>query len=265
MKEGRSFKNILSLFQWGVIFVLGGSLVATVNMMSGANDQAKRLLERVDRIERTLQSSANRVEVTYTRTSRPPTQRPSQTPRATFTAVSTATLRSTNTQVPAPTDTLQPTNTQVPEATETLAPTATALTSSPNLVPKTSMNVRSGPGTNYPTIGLLPAQTPVPVIGTNSAQTWFIIEYQNGMGWVYGGSGRENVEGDVSKLAVVDPPPPPNPQPANPTAAPAGNTGLPGPCPRNCTACVAAGWTAEQCGQCPNLDRDKDGVACYGN
>ncbi len=36
-------------------------------------------------------------------------------------------------------------------------------------------------------------------------------------------------------------------------------------CPRNCEQAIQMGLTAEQAGQCPNLDRDKDGVACYGD
>jgi hypothetical protein len=36
-------------------------------------------------------------------------------------------------------------------------------------------------------------------------------------------------------------------------------------CPRNCKAAVAAGLSEEQAGKCPNLDRDHDGKACYGN
>lgn len=36
-------------------------------------------------------------------------------------------------------------------------------------------------------------------------------------------------------------------------------------CPRNCEAAVAAGMSAQAAGQCPNLDRDGDGVACYGD
>ncbi len=36
-------------------------------------------------------------------------------------------------------------------------------------------------------------------------------------------------------------------------------------CPRNCAAAVAMGLSAQQAGTCPNLDRDHDGVACYGD
>jgi hypothetical protein len=34
-------------------------------------------------------------------------------------------------------------------------------------------------------------------------------------------------------------------------------------CPRNCDEARAQGLTAQQAGQCPNLDRDNDGLACY--
>ena len=36
-------------------------------------------------------------------------------------------------------------------------------------------------------------------------------------------------------------------------------------CPRNCSTAVAAGMSAQEAGRCPKLDRDKDGVACYGD
>lgn len=36
-------------------------------------------------------------------------------------------------------------------------------------------------------------------------------------------------------------------------------------CPSNCAEAVALGWTAQQAGQCSNLDRDGDGVACYND
>lgn len=36
-------------------------------------------------------------------------------------------------------------------------------------------------------------------------------------------------------------------------------------CPANCSEAVALGWTAQQAAQCSHLDRDGDGVACYGD
>jgi hypothetical protein len=36
-------------------------------------------------------------------------------------------------------------------------------------------------------------------------------------------------------------------------------------CPRTCATAIARGMSAQEAGQCRNLDRDKDGVACYGD
>ena len=47
-----------------------------------------------------------------------------------------------------------------------------------------NLRVRSGPGTTYAQIGLLPAGTTVPVVGRNEAANWLLIEFQGGRGWV---------------------------------------------------------------------------------
>lgn len=36
-------------------------------------------------------------------------------------------------------------------------------------------------------------------------------------------------------------------------------------CPSNCAGAVAMGLSPEQAATCPGLDRDRDGVACYGD
>jgi hypothetical protein len=36
-------------------------------------------------------------------------------------------------------------------------------------------------------------------------------------------------------------------------------------CPRNCSTAVARGMSAQDAAKCPGLDRDHDGVACYGD
>ena len=78
---------------------------------------------------------------------------------------------------------------------------------------------------------------------------------------------------------VVTMSPPPVARSGVPTARPdVRNTNTPRPtsvpratrvpgqsCPRNCSTAVAAGMSAQEAGRCPKLDRDKDGVACYGD
>lgn len=48
-----------------------------------------------------------------------------------------------------------------------------------------------------------------------------------------------------------------------PIVQPPSNPGL--VCPRTCATAIALGWTQEQAGQCSNLDRNHNGVACYGS
>lgn len=50
-----------------------------------------------------------------------------------------------------------------------------------------AVNVRSGPGTNFETLGLLSVNTPVTLVGQNSSGTWlqiFYAEAENDRGWV---------------------------------------------------------------------------------
>lgn len=90
-------------------------------------------------------------------------------------------------------------------------PTATTLV---------GLNVRSGPGTDYPVIGRLPEGQSVPITGRNSEGSWWQITFplgSNEPGWISGSdqfSRASNAEG----VAVV--PAPPRPTPAPPTATP---------------------------------------------
>lgn len=58
-------------------------------------------------------------------------------------------------------------------------------------------------------------------------------------------------------------------QPTNsspvPTTAPSADAGVSFVCPRNCDGAVAMGLSPQQAATCPRLDRDHDGVACYGD
>jgi hypothetical protein len=70
--------------------------------------------------------------------------------------------------------------------------------------------VRSGPGQNYPEIGLLTAGQKVPAVGTSPGGEWVKIIYpgvQGGVAWVFG-----NLVGVSGPLPVVSPPPTPTPR-----------------------------------------------------
>jgi len=115
----------------------------------------------------------------------------------------------TSTAQAAPTNTLVPTVTQteIQTATTETPPTQTgALTIRANV----DTNCRLGPSTLYDIVGYLLADRQSEVQGRNDSQTWWYIENPGKSGafcWVWGQT--TNVQGDVSLLPVINPPPPP--------------------------------------------------------
>lgn len=111
--------------------------------------------------------------------------------------------------VPTPTATrvLAPTNANTQP--ENASPDSAAVQPDiePQLVAPGTVNIRSGPGTNYQVIGALNANAPVQVIGRNQDASWWQIEINNGaMGWV--ASSVVSASNTESIPAVEAPPPP---------------------------------------------------------
>jgi hypothetical protein len=109
-----------------------------------------------------------------------------------------------------PTPTPEPTQTPIPGVNVTILQ---------------NMNVRSGPGTNYPVIGPGPAGETGKVVGRNTDSSWLQVEYprgRDGTGWLY--APLVQVTGDPATVDVVNvappPPPPPTPTPAAPPPPP---------------------------------------------
>jgi hypothetical protein len=72
------------------------------------------------------------------------------------------------------------------------------------------INVRGGPGTAYPKVGVLLAGQQAPAKGVSSGGDWIMIEYQGipgGLAWVY----SPLVDPPKGQLPVVEPPPTPTP------------------------------------------------------
>ncbi len=124
-----------------------------------------------------------------------------QTPTGTITSTVTGTPSLTSTPVPAPTGTGTPT----PAPTATPGPaTATA---------NTAVNVRTGPGTNYPVIGTLLAGQSAGITGVSPDGAWWQINFAGGAGWV---SSFFVIAQNTQNVPVVTPPP----LPPTPTAVP---------------------------------------------
>jgi len=142
------------------------------------------------------------------------------------TPVPTKTLRPTFTYTPAkPTMTSEPT--AVPPTATPAAPTATpeppTVAPSPTsevsrLTANASVNVRSGPGTNYPQIGRLQAGQSFDITGKNPAGDWWQFDFNGRSGWVVANLVRASGGERVQVAANIAPPPTAAPRP---TARPA--------------------------------------------
>jgi hypothetical protein len=95
-----------------------------------------------------------------------------------------------------------------------------------------NMNVRGGPGTNYPVIGPAPAGASSQVLGRNADNSWVQVEYppgSGGTGWVY--ASLVKINGNLESVPIVSAPPPPaaqpQPQPENQEPPPPAPTPAP--------------------------------------
>jgi hypothetical protein len=135
-----------------------------------------------------------------------------------------------------------------------------------------SLNVRSGPGTEYAAIGRLPRGNKVVVSGISPDGAWYFFRYWDADGWISADESLVRVEsGNTSQLAVVAAPeieptnaPAVQPAPTQPLVSePPAQSG--GTCPGFDFTC--SGLTCEQAYAClaagnNQLDRDGDGIPC---
>lgn len=124
------------------------------------------------------------------------------------------------------TTTMATTNTTAVTTTTTITPTATpvplAPVTNPQVVASSALNVRSGPGTDYPIIAALQQSEIANITGKNTNGDWWEISLANSQtGWVFGS--LVTTAGDVTGVAVAAnipaPPPTATPAPAPPPAA----------------------------------------------
>lgn len=108
--------------------------------------------------------------------------------------------------------------------TATVTPVPLAPVTNPQIVAASALNVRSGPGTDYPIIDALQQGESANITGKNGGGDWWEVLLDTGQtGWVY--SSLVTTSGDTTAVAVAAniPTPPPTATPA-PTAPPAATT-----------------------------------------
>jgi hypothetical protein len=152
-----------------------------------------------------------------------------RTPAPTFTlppAPPAVVLATSTPDAPTPSPTSSPTSTPAATPTEapTEAPTLTPPPAQPQAVASITVNVRSGPGVNYPVVATLPPNVPVVIVGQNAAGTWWQIEGPDGSrGWVAASVVQASANVDVPIAQAPAPPAPPaqpSPTPAPPAPEP---------------------------------------------
>jgi hypothetical protein len=160
-----------------------------------------------------------------------------------------------------PQPTLTPTETAAPTeapATATLeptpAPTGTATPEAPRAVAESDVNLRGGPGKQYPLVGKLQAGQEADIIGRNASGDWWQLDW-DGQAWVAGTVVK--IVGPLDTVAVARdipaPPPTATAAPAKPTQPPAAVA--PPPPPKASSPYVVKsvrvrplGQDAQQCG-----------------
>jgi hypothetical protein len=129
----------------------------------------------------------------------------------------------------------QPESTAQPEATEAPAPAEPTAEPPPaengpvaRLTANQTVNIRSGPGTNYGVVGRLTAGQAFPVTGKNARGDWYQFDFDGQSAWVV--ANLVNVNGDPAAVPLAQnipaPPTPrptarPQPRPTSPPAPPA--------------------------------------------
>ena len=146
-----------------------------------------------------------------------------------------------------PTVTPTPTETPTPTPTTPPTPTPTPTSSSPTVSITRVMNVRAGPGTNYPVVGQATAGDQYIISGKNPAGGWWQIIFDGQYAWVYGPL-VSATNPEVVQEASFIPTPPPTPIPPTATPVP------PAPAPTQPPVSQQA-YSLTSNGNCPRNDQ----------
>lgn len=188
-----------------------------------------QLFDRIVNREVSFASPTRTPEATFTPTATldvPVIEFPTATPQGAENELGTPTPTSTlvvysEEQARAATQTAQAQSNaqQPPTATPRPADTSPRVTAN-----NSAVNLRSGPGTNYPRQGALQRGQSLPIIGRNADSSWWQVATANGTRWIAASvTSASNVSDNIPIGAAPPPPQPPTatPVPAAPAPAPA--------------------------------------------
>jgi hypothetical protein len=127
----------------------------------------------------------------------------------------TATRRPASPTPNAPANTVTPLPTPTPSVTPTVAGVAPTLR-----VTFDFLNIRAGPGTEYPQIGRMNNGETARIVGRNGDRTWIVVEFGQVRGWVTSNPNFSEISGDTTNIPLVA-------APAAPAATPTLQLGQP--------------------------------------
>lgn len=205
---GQDAETTTALAKLAVALNLESTLIHTYAEQNGLAPQAE------------IAAAPEPTAVTAPTDTPPPAAEPAAEPTAEATLAATAEVTPTSAAEPLVALALPtPTAANVAGAT---GPTARA---------NDAINVRSGPGLDYPIIDLLDSASTSAIVGKNAAGDWLEVDLDGATGWVY--APLVTTDGDLGAVAVAADIPTPPPTVEQPTPAPAepAATATPTPAP----------------------------------
>ena len=179
----------------GMVGLISLCFVCTIcNALVGSNDTAQDVASKPTEVAvKTLPAEIVEPESTATPTEPLPTNTPTSLPP---------------TETPVPTPTEAP-PTEIPP-TEVLEPVI--------LAGDSNINLRSGPGTDYETVGILGSGGSLKIVGRNADSSWWQVSASEGLAWVAASVVTANNVDD--SIPVVEAPPAPIQSTSTPLPSP---------------------------------------------
>jgi hypothetical protein len=106
------------------------------------------------------------------------------------------------------------------EATQLFQPSAQSQACTPSAITTASVNLRTGPSTNYAIIATMPPAVQVPVTGKNANGSWYQVVYNGQQGWAAAQYLLTSCVGGVPVVNAPSAPAAPTPAPTPPPAQP---------------------------------------------
>ena len=222
---------LLFLKRLFIFAIVVAALILLVVLLMEMQTLSTRVAELTARVQRLEEANAGRPAPgsqtpppTRTQTATR-TPRPTITPRPTRTQATTADETPAPAATPGPTRTPRPTNTPSPTRTATATPVPT-----PHFIVNSDwVNVRTGPGPEYPIIDAIPRDEQYDIDARNPSGAW--LEFccvKEQRGWIYAPLLNVNVDVTVIPTVRATPTVPPSPTstPVPPTATPTDGLGV---------------------------------------